>query len=76
MKRFKSRLKCIVGSTSIYWDSNSFEPDQDRLIIGPDLDTNCLTPYGIPKNNFSKKIFLKISADDKNREKLPNHANS
>ena len=35
--------------------ANSFDPDQDRQIVGPDLDPNCLTLIVILDFFFLKK---------------------
>ena len=41
---------------------NSFDPDQARQNVGPNLDPNCLTHWWYSWKNFSKQIvFLKIS---------------
>ena len=44
--------------------ANSFDPDQDRQDVGPDLDPNCLTLTVFLKDFFFKDNFEKKSADD------------
>ena len=36
--------------------ANSLDPDQARLNVGPDLDTNCLTPWWDSRMIFFFKI--------------------
>ena len=48
--------------------ANSFDPDQARHNVRPDLDPNCLTIWiseGIPERIFRKFCFEKKTADDK-----------
>ena len=47
--------------------ANSLDPDQDRHLVGPDLDPNYLTP----KEFFKKVNFEKLADDNKEHEKLP-----
>ena len=52
--------------------ANSFDHDQARQNVGPDLDPNCLTPDSVPERIFWKKlIFEKSQQATKFHEKLP-----
>ena len=50
---------------------NSFDPDQDRQNIGPDLDPNYLC-----RTHFLKMLILKKSTDDKGNMKITQYAKS
>ena len=52
--------------------ANSFDPDQARHNLGPDLDPNCLTLIFFPKGYFGEKKMKKVSRGQQNHEKLPN----
>ena len=43
------------------------DPDQARQYVGPDLDPICLTLRWYSWKNFSKKLSLKKTADDKKK---------
>ena len=64
------KLKSLVNSLPtecrlLITFANSLDPDQARHNVGPDLDPNCLTFRWYSKKNFSKKLILKKSADNK-----------
>ena len=45
--------------------ANSLDPDQAQHIAGLNLDPNCLTLWWYSRKNFSKRLILKKTADDK-----------
>ena len=56
--------------------ANSFDPDQDRQNVGPDLDPNCLTLWWYSRKNFDNVNFEKNQQTTKRACKITYHVKS